>query len=71
MNKLVTMQLQSTKHKNIYHALTVSVHESVLKNKKRLEQHCRSLAKKTYGNTVGLEFVMMDGKVIWDCKNDN
>ena len=73
MNQLIAIEIISKIKRNeqpTRYTLTVNVHADILKNKQRLTSHCRSLARKTYGNNVLVERVVdLTNNVLWDSKN--
>ena len=66
LNKLIKIIVSSKrKDDEQLHELNVSVHNAVLKNKRRLISHCRTLACKTFGNHVKVKRVLdHDGTVL-------
>lgn len=74
MNKLVTISIQSKQKKHSFpltHTLTVSIHDEILKNKARLVSHCRSVARRSYGNGIEITCITStDGQTLWENKNE-
>ena len=71
MNKLVTISIVSKAKRSepVSHTLTVSIHDEIIKNTARLVSHCRSVARRSYGNSVDIvRITTTDGQTLWENK---
>lgn len=71
INQVVKINMISTRSNvETKHTLNVSIHNDVLKNKNRLLSHCRSLARKTYGNNIAVSSIEdQDGNILVEVAN--
>lgn len=73
MNKLVTISILSKTRRSepVSHTLTVSIHDQIVKKTSRLVSHCRSVARKSYGNSVDIvRIVDFENNVLWELDNE-
>ena len=70
MNKIVKIEyVKCAKNSEVEtkHTLTTTINNDIVHNKKRLQSHCYSLGRKTFGNNcVMMKIVTTDGEVLYE-----